>query len=402
MGNRSYRERLDPNGETKRLAEGMAALSTGPFAFFLKRLGVDPDTLEDARGMRQQFRDLISVPDRVAEHLAPLGWVAFGGAPHDEYQQAAELAESGDLEAAEELLVEAWNEPDRMRWLLKRVQSLYHGTPEQDAIGFQRWLLIEEALALHESEDDHYAGAIVLALTQIDGIVFDCTGEDAKSFFATGKKAGHLVDDETLAGHPEGVKALAQSMSRDRRTTTTDGKLIRHGIIHGRELGFGTKANSTKALVCLCAVIEKMKPLADIENARLIRQWEERHTGSHELDEFGRRLDRRGFKEAQASLESVASYQFGRFKHKGSYADSLDELDLGRRKTAAEGLVLKRSDDGTSYRAWAPTPPGIYFGIAGAEGELIAWRYQGGGPPPADLSDADAWRREDEGFHPDW
>jgi hypothetical protein len=55
-------------------------------------------------------------------------------------------------------------------------------------------------------------------------------------------------------------------------TTEVSGRLLRHGIVHGRELAYGTRANSTKAFAALLALIVWAQPIA---RNRLERQRQE-------------------------------------------------------------------------------------------------------------------------------
>ncbi|HET6571119.1 MAG TPA: hypothetical protein VFG58_06500, partial [Solirubrobacterales bacterium] len=207
---RSYKERMDPGGEIGMLTAGMRALSWGPVGTVLKQAGVfDDEALELARSAHTQYDELTQGPSEIAENLAPLGWIAFGGTPAEEYREAARLASVGNHEAAEELLTGAWNSGDRLRWAVARINSIYAGGDESwRMIGHHRRRQLDEALENHH--DERYASAIGIVLPQIDGIVHDLTGKAAKSFFASGPKARHLQDEETLAGHPDGLRVLGK------------------------------------------------------------------------------------------------------------------------------------------------------------------------------------------------
>lgn len=394
---RSYKERLDPEGEVELLAQGMGALAATPLGSLL---GLDDETLSTLETASRDYAEIVELPETIAEALAPHGWIAFDGAPAEEYREAARLVAKGDPDGAEDVLTAAWNDGARLRSALARRRSLYGGDEDADAIDHQRVSLMLEALESHE--DKRYASAIALVLTQIDGIVYDMTGKDAKSFFAARKKATHLQDEETMAGHPTGLPVLAGLFTRDRRTTTVEGQLIRHGIVHGRELAYGTLQNSTKAFVALLAVLEWAKPIATKQNEQRKRAHEDRYTGSDERDDYGRRMDRRGFDDVQSTLQRLEGWQFGHWKRRGRYAMKLQELDPDGKHLTAKRLALRADPDKEVYIAWAPTPPGIVFGIAGQKGETIPWRYVGETPPPLDIGSPE-WRHDlDDDPHEDW
>lgn len=387
---RSYKERLDPEGELDLLTTGMRALSWGPLGWLLKQAGVDETSIASARSARQRYEQLVTWPSEVAEALGQFGWIAFSQAPEAEYRQAALLAEHGDAEAAETLLTETWNDGERLRRGAIRIQQIYRGNDEVRLIGQRRRLLLDEALENHTQR--RYASAINIVLPQIDGIVHDMTGKDAKSFFAARAKAQHLQDDETLAGHPEGLAVLGDLFNRGRRSTTVDGELVRHGILHGRELGYDTLRNSTKALVALLAVLEWAKPLADVRAGQLERERDARHAGSDESDEFGQRLDRREFDETRAALQQLAGMQMGWYRNRGGrYRPELLELLTIGDLPDDHGIELCVSDDGQSWWAWRRTITGWCFAIGATDPPPDQWLFDSPEPPSGFPGDDPAW-----------
>jgi hypothetical protein len=393
----SFQERLDPGGEHKRLADGAGLLATGPVGWLMRKLGVEEDTLEAARNAPDRYAQLVNNIEDVANLLAPLGWIAFGAIPSDRYQEAAQLVADGDSEAAESVLTDAWE--DRLDFALGPLLSLYADQTRR-RIGHERGLLVREAIEGYK--DGRYASAITLTLTQIDGIVYDMTGKDAKSFFASGRKATHLTDDKTIAGHPSGLVVLSALFTKDRKQTTLDGELRRHGIVHGRELGYDTKRNAIKTFVALFAVVEWAAPIDAAETERLELEREERYAGSDEMDEWGCRLDRRGFDSVQNALTTIQLYQNARFSRAG-YASDVRELEANEEFSSIPDIEMVISADGRCFRVWAPTEGGIFFGVAGHDGEQIGWRYQGTTPPSADFLTDPEWRHllKDEP-HRDW
>lgn len=180
------------------------------------------------------------------------------GLAHAEaYSAAASLAERGRTEDAEELLVRTYNE-DNFAFIrfYHRVMSLYQEDERWNRIGLARLRLLDQAYDLHREE--RYAGAIALVLAQIDGIFIDKTDRPARSFFEFRK--AELVDDATLVGHPLGLLQLSKLLGEEQRTTLIGDKLNRHGVVHGRLLGFDTLRNSTKMWAALLCVIEGVGP----------------------------------------------------------------------------------------------------------------------------------------------
>ncbi len=275
---KSFKERLDPGGETEQIVK---AFSSPLFRRLARLVGVDTSKIKDAT---KQYERLTSGSERLAVVLGPLGWSLFEIAFWDDYEKAAGLVEQGKVEEAEELLTASWNDDDclRLNWAVYRIRSLYEGDEEREAIGFARQRLVREALALHKEE--RYAAAIPLVLAQIDGVFLDMTGEKIHHYFFKPNNP-NLLDDETMAGHPLGLKALATMMSKRVESTGLTGELVRHGIIHGRELAYDTLTNSTKAFVSLLVVIERVEhPAKEMSDAAFAAH-QARHAGSKERDE---------------------------------------------------------------------------------------------------------------------
>ncbi len=213
----------------------------------------------------------------------------------------------------------------------------------------------------------------------------------------------NLLDEETLAGHPLGLQALSKLMSKRVETTSATGELLRHGILHGRELAYDTHVNSTKAWAALFAVIDGVKKRAEVLNKAAAEARERRYAGSKELDEYGGRLDRRGFDEAKKLLFDISAYQFGSHKRRGRYAAGPKELDPSGQLLDGKTFELGTSDDGQEYWAWVETPTGLVFGIAGRGGDHRVWQYQGEEPPAGGIDSEADWRHAatDEAL-PDW
>jgi hypothetical protein len=399
---KSYAERLDPGGEVGKHAQGLAALARSPFGRVLRWLGVEQETLDEAKKLAANFKKLVSEPDRIAPLLAPLGWVFHGLAHVEAYGAAAMLVEEGKVEEAEEVLVETYNKDDHafIRFY-HRVISLYQGDEERRKIGLERVRLLDEAYELHK--EGRYAAAIPLVLAQIDGIFIDMTAKPAKYFYDS--KNPNLVDDITLAGHPQGLKALSELMGKNASKTVVSDRLTRQGILHGRVLAYDTLRNATKTWAALLAVIEAVGPRAQELNQQAAEAHDQRFAGSKEVDEYGTRLDRRGFDEAHGLLNSVHVYQHGQRQHKGRFAGDRKGLD-------PDGSLLKRYDsplemrlaDDGGYWAWTETPTGVVFGIAARDDDFNNyWVYVAEEPPTGEVGEDERWRHiTDPELSPDW
>jgi len=251
--------------------------------------------------------------------------------------------------------------------------------------GMARQRLLGEAVDLHLS--GHYADAVSIVLAQTEGIFMDMTGKEAKDFFQ--KNNLHLLDDETLPGHSLGLKALARYTSEGQHKTAATGKLTRHGILHGRELGYDTRRNSTKALVGIIGLIEWSRPRAEEIHRRWAEERNQQYAGSKEVDQWGRRLDRRGFDEAVKLLQDVKSLEETYYFANQRYTDNRKQLDRkGRLKGEFE---LGMTADAQQWWAWKVTETGAVFGLACRDGDVAERDFFADDPPSGGIDDDPRW-----------
>lgn len=371
---------------TSRLGRGVARL-----------LGVPRSTLDEMAQLLDRGEELSGWAPEVAATLGPLGWIPIASAPFEGYARAVQLVRAGDVGAAESLLCDAWDEgdPSHLRALLPRVSAIYLGPPPRTTVAHHRRRLLTQALDHHERGE--YAAAISVVLAQIDGIVYDHTGEYGRSFFSRKGTPDHLMDGSTLPGHPRGLAQLARLFADQPRVTSPSGALGRNGILHGRELAYDNRVNSVKAFAALISVIEWAVPLGQEKSLREMDAWEQQHAGSEELDAFGHRLDRRGFEDAFALLHQVHLYQGAHFGRRGRYAATAEALFYGKIPQVAADLAFQLDADSRRYWASVVTPPGCVFGVAGEDGvydskKRFAARH--GRRPKDGPGDAETWRGE--------
>ena len=388
--------RLDPGGEMSEMMEAFAALADSRLARGLLGLaGIAPADVDEPL---TQARQLLGNLTDAALIFAPLGWALSSQTPADLYAEALDsYRQSGSVDEAERCLVKGWNDKDRLRFYINHLKGLGAGHEPLQRISMRRWELVARALKHHDA--GAYEASVPIVLAQADGIVWDLTDPPRGLF--TGRARQHLVDDGTVAGVPEGLAPLSLLFSENIKESGITGKLSRHGILHGRELGYDTLINSTKVFVMLLAVVEWAQPLARVLAERLYKQREEQFAGSDETDEDGKRRDTRGFDEAKKSLHWLGVIQMGQWRNHDRYGDDLEAMapgSLGDKMLHDKSKIhLSISDNRREYSAWRSTPSGWCFGIAGRGGPPNEQLYAGMGPPPDDL-EADEW----SGWPIDW
>ena len=111
-----------------------------------------------------------------------------------------------------------------------------------------------------------------------------------------------------------------------------------------------------------------------------------RFAGNPAVDEQGRPVDQREFRETRKALDWLHTCHMGWFRHEPtSYKhELLDRIgdDFTRQGLSIpSGIVMEVADDGTKWYAWRRTIGGHHFAI-GANGDPPnQWRYDGRNPP---------------------
>ena len=148
-----------------------------------------------------------------------------------------------------------------------------------------------------------------------------------------------------------------------------------------------TKLNEAETLAAKRGVVEDfLDDLSRKEQARIEEEERlRRYSGSQEVDDDGRRLDRREFEETIRALHLLATCQMGWHGNGGRYRPDLLKL-LGDNFTRhglpkESDIKLHVAPDGQSWYAWRRTVTGWCFAIGAAEPPPDQWRYDGSEPP---------------------
>lgn len=226
---------------------------------------------------------------RVVDTVAPLGWAFHGGWPREEALRLLGVP----TEKLDDAVTELWNDPDQTR--LRNVGLKLGGYGRLRSTDFQRRfqlrsLLVLEAAATHLA--GHYAAATALALAQIDGLTTDVMGSTFFHHEPDPTRPGY-TDDITLAGIDGNLPVVRKAFSAPVDTTGRHGLISRHGILHGRDLTYATATTSTKTLVLLEALVERLARPADDKARRERRQSDQKAMKLTGFDDSGRLLDTR-------------------------------------------------------------------------------------------------------------
>lgn len=402
----------DEDGSLRVLVDGMRVLTTDPTGRDAMRefLGQDPDEWAARLNEHQEALWLIAEGTR---QFAAHGWAPSGLTPTDGVRLAlSALAASNSLDETERMLADAWNDGMLAGAIpLNRIQGFGRPSEEYNALFQKRGHLLFKAWQHHRN--GAYEASVPIVYAQVEGLCFDVT---SKPFFSRGSGAAQPVDSRTLAGLHEALPVARQWFSESVDRTVADGGGSRHGILHGRELAYDDRVISTKAFVLLFAVMEWAEPIAAELGEWFEAERAARHAGSDEVDEYGRRHDRREFSETTKALSRLAGNQTGWYRNRGRrYRPELLRISEPQFAQCGlpedHGIEMLVTEDGRAWWAWRRTPPGLVFAVganASVEGPAfpgdvpMEWRYEGEEPPSGPPGEDPAWGNNPHHMGPHW
>jgi hypothetical protein len=181
------------------------------------------------------------------------------------HRRAADVVH--DLDASGKLLEDAWSNADIRESVCAIVPYLY--PPDERAVGERRTQLLVRAS--ERFSEGLYEEAVLLVYSQVDGLFQDraATAEIGYERLFSGRPVKRNEGDparefaeivratETMIGVDDAFfLAVRQAMSAPIRETTLDDAASRHGVLHGRVLGYGTRTRAAQAFAFLAAAIE--------------------------------------------------------------------------------------------------------------------------------------------------
>lgn len=224
--------------------------------------------------------------------LMPLGregWAisTIGVTLSPEAHRAAALAD--DVHEAEAILQECWSDPDVQRSVCSVVPWVYR-VEDRRLAERRRDLLLR---ASQRYADGLYEEAVLLIYSQLDGMFRDRAdeGEEAYSRLFSKRRVGgpagaarQFVDivaesNTMLATEQEFFLMVRESMTAPVSETTLGDHPSRHGVLHGRVLGYGTRTRAAQAFAFLATCLEML--VASRDRLPMTRD-EAHHTPVHD------------------------------------------------------------------------------------------------------------------------
>jgi len=156
----------------------------------------------------------------------------------------------------------------------------------------------------------------------------------------------------------------------------------------------------------------RRRELADAEAAQAEVDYQQRlvqYAGVRGVDDDGRQLDRREFRETIAALEYLANCHMGWYNNHGRHyhADLIERFSddfTGQGLSIPSGIKMKVTQRGQSWFAWRKTPSGHVFALGASDPPPNQWKYDGDRPPTSLPGKDRAWGAGpfDDAASPNW
>lgn len=208
--------------------------------------------------------EILTLPDRFNAAFSERGWFATSSMSLDAMRSAVEKHEEGDTDRGEGILLDWALDPEIINLfaiLRSRAFGDTHGREDQ----------LREALAL--TTEGRYWSAVPLILIICDGFASDLLGTSPF------EKNADLNLFDSMVAHPSSLPAaIAQITKGVRKSSDAPLSLpLRHGILHGRSLGYANRAVCGKAWMLMIALVDWAADKQD-EEARKRKDNERRST----------------------------------------------------------------------------------------------------------------------------
>ena len=300
------------------------------FVKFLSVFGIKDKelnkTLDEIPDFKKQIIHLSTLPDRFNNHFAKNGWIAHESMNSDLMERAVELAESGEIEDANQELVNYYCSGE-IEWLLMHFKGFPEFSKRLDFI----------KLAYKDTIDKKFYSSIPTLLMVIDGSVNDI--DKNKGFFT---ESTDLTAWDSIAAHSSGLSVIRNVFNSARKKTTTEpiDMPYRNGILHGRDLGFANEVVAAKCWATLIAIKDWAQAVK--EGKKVAPEPEKKLSFKENLVELKKSLD--NYAETKRRSAEVSS-----------------KVEKWKPRQVNIGVDIPKSGDVSDYADYYPEKEAILF-----------------------------------------
>ncbi|WP_354677858.1 hypothetical protein [Cupriavidus plantarum] len=307
----------------------------GSVAGVAAKFGFRREAMTNLQRTADQFltsAHILEFPDRFNGAFARQGWIATGSFSLDAMRKAVALHDEGKLEEAEEAILE-WFTEDKIRLFAITRAYRFHMAKLRNA-------QLEEALRLYL--EGRYIAAVPLILIACDGFASDVSG------ISPFEKNADLSCFDSITGHHTSLPALMKLFVQGVRRSTDEELSIpkRHGILHGRSLGYANRVVCAKAWLLMVALvdwaIDKSSEAARMEE----RERKENTSWRNAMDQYSRLLEDKKkigeFRPIEASGPLSGPYEPDSAEHAAQeFLEGWSARNFGRMAKYAVNLTKK-------------------------------------------------------------
>lgn len=304
MSKKRIHGRIADNPSSKTISDALplVKLAKGTIGF-LRKLGVKNhkfDMIYNEADKLLQNADILTLPDRFNAAFAKEGWIVTESMNTETVKKALQFYESGKKDEAEEELLAWFREDTITQFAITRGKRFNKAQ--------KRWDQLREALKL--TLEERYWSAVPLILIACDGFASDVLGTSPFN------ENADLTVFDSIVGHPNSLQTLIKQITKGVRKSSDDELTLplRHGVLHGRSLGYANRVVCMKAWLLMIALVD-WAYARESEQSRIHEHESKANTSLADLA-FQVRQSKRDKREMEA---------FEPWEKKGPFDVSLDE-----------------------------------------------------------------------------
>lgn len=250
----------------------------GSTAGLAAKIGIKREAMQKFKSTTDELianADILELPDRFNSAFSDKGWIATGSFTLDVMRTAVDLHQQGKPQEAESAILDWFTEDNIRLFAIKRARR-FHTAHLRDG-------QLEEALRLYLEE--RYMAAVPLILIACDGFASDVSGNSPF------EKNADLTCFDSITGHQTSLPALMKLFVQGVRKSTDVELDIpkRHGILHGRSLGYANKIVCAKAWLMMVALVDWANDKSS-EESRIEERRKKENTSLRETLEQSQRI----------------------------------------------------------------------------------------------------------------